>query len=102
MFFQGLLLRSIVKVTSCKDFYNDFYSAASGKTYSILLRRDDVKIILKLEEHETAEFVGMAQLLGQSPEKFATDAVLEYMQTLNDNPDRFTSARRQAKRMESD
>lgn len=45
-------------------------------------------VTLTLTESEKAEFTGMAETVGQSPDKFASDAVLEYMQTLNDNPDR--------------
>ena len=53
---------------------------------------------LALEENDKAEFLGMAKTLGQNLDNFTTEAVLEYMQTLNDNPDRFNQMLREGKR----
>lgn len=56
------------------------------------------RVTLALTGGQVKEFLRMAQALGQTPDKFATDAVLEYRQTLKDNPYRIDIIRREASR----
>jgi hypothetical protein len=62
------------------------------------MAKTKTSVDLLLTKTEKAKVMRMAKKVGQTPDRFATEAVLEFRQTLLDNPDRIGIIRRESEK----